>query len=86
MPASNRSIRRKKEKQAKKLAKKMTAHLEKAASKMPKQCDECEKAFDKEDVKSFSHWRIAVYDDGPVHLVCPDCVPDDVKNKSNKVT
>ena len=79
---SSRAIRRAQEKKAKKLAKKAGKMLENAASSMPKKCDECEAPFDNKDTKSLHKWRVAVYDDGPVHLVCPDCVPEDVKNKS----
>ena len=24
---------------------------------------------------------VAVYDDGPIHLVCPDCIPPEVKSQ-----
>ena len=79
---SSRAIRRAKERKAKKLEKKMNKKLQQAAMKMPKACDECSKPFDNSNIESFSDWRVAVYDDGPVHLVCSDCVPEDVKNQS----
>ena len=81
---SSRSIRRANERKAKKLEKKASAIFQQAADNMPKKCDECNIPFDKSDVKSFHHWRVAVYDDGRIHLVCPKCVPDDVKNQKSQ--
>lgn len=80
--ASSRSIRRKKELAARKDAQKKAKQVGDQISRMPTACDECGAPFDKKDKTAINEWRIAVYDDGPVHLVCPKCVPDDVKAKS----
>jgi len=71
----------KQRKLAKKAAKGMSNQVSEALSKMPKACDECSAPFNRED-KSTLEWRIAVYDDGRVNLVCPGCVPDEVKKQS----
>ena len=80
--ASSRSIKRKKELAARKEAQKSAKKVGDAISRMPTACDECGIPFDKKDKTMINEWRIAVYDDGRVHLVCPGCVPDDVKAKS----
>ena len=79
--ASARSIRRAKERAQKKQEKKITATLEKAVSAMPEACDECNAPFDRTNHTNLDKWRIAVYDDGPIHLVCPACVPPDIAEK-----
>ncbi len=50
-----------------------------AVASMPTKCDECDAPFDNSDGSQLDTWKIAVYDDGPVNLVCPDCVPDNIK-------
>jgi hypothetical protein len=75
---SGRKIKRKKELAARKEARKASKKIGQELSKMPKSCGECGTVFNKED-KSMLNWRIAIYDDGPVHLACPDCIPDEVK-------
>ena len=42
---------------------------------MPKICGECGADFDKSDKEMLNQWRIAVYDDGRIHLTCPKCGP-----------
>ena len=79
--SSSRQIRRKKELAARKAAKKAGKEVEKKLSGLPDSCDECSKPFDRNDFGALDSWRVAVYDDGPVHLVCPDCVPAEVKNQ-----
>ncbi len=79
---SSRKLRRKKELAAKKAAKKASKQISKDLSRMPQACDECGVKFDKTNLDMVGSWRIAVYDDGPIHLVCPDCVPDEVKQNS----
>lgn len=82
--SSARSIRRKKElaerKALRKKAKQMESQVSNAVASMPKTCDECDAVFDKTNNDMLDQWRIAVYDDGRVHLVCPNCVPEEVKN------
>jgi hypothetical protein len=77
---TSRSIKRAGERKKSKEAKKALAGIGDELSKMPKVCGECGVAFDKNDKTSLT-WRIAIYDDGPVHLACPDCIPDSVKNQ-----
>ena len=74
---TNRKIRRRKEQLAKKMAKKANKQVSEKLDNMPKKCDECGAPFVKGD-ESCLGWKIAVYDDGPIHLVCTDCVPDNV--------
>ena len=49
-----------------------------AVAAMPTKCDECSAPFDSAKTSDLDAWKVAVYDDGPVHLICPNCVPDDV--------
>jgi len=74
---ASRLIRRKKElEERKRLRKESKDKLSTVSSVLdstPKKCDECDTPFDKTDVESCSKWRIAVYDNGKVNLVCPDC-------------
>ena len=74
-----RKIKRKQDRALKKEMKKKSKEIENKMSAMPKTCDECGVPFDRNDKESLSKWRIAVYDDGPINLVCPDCVPEDVE-------
>jgi len=78
---SSRSIKRKKDREAQKKAKKAANEIGEAINRMPTSCEECGTKFDKNDKEALDGWRIAVYDEGPVHLVCPDCVPEDIKSK-----
>lgn len=79
----SRKLRRKKELEARKAARKAGKDVERKIAGLPKTCDECDKAFDRTDMSALNSWRVAVYDDGPVHLVCPDCVPEDIKNRQS---
>lgn len=82
--AGSRSIKRKKELAARKKANKASKQVSEAISKMPTSCGECGAPFDKSDKEGLDQWRIAVYDDGRVHLACPNCVPEDIKAKLAK--
>ena len=53
--------------------------IENALNRMPTKCDECGRAFDKKKHSELDSWRIAVYDEGPTNLVCPNCVPEDIR-------
>lgn len=75
---TSRKINRKKMIQAKKKAKKANKEISKSLDSMPKKCDECGAVFVKGD-ESCLGWKIAVYDDGRINLICTDCVPDDVR-------
>tara|TARA_Y100001973_G_C4904704_1_gene188914 strand:+ start:49 stop:333 length:285 start_codon:yes stop_codon:yes gene_type:complete len=73
-----RKIKRKQRAKLKKEMRKKSRDIEKKISGMPENCDECSAPFDKTDTESLNKWKIAVYDDGPIHLVCPACVPPDI--------
>ena len=81
MGSLGRKIRRKQRRELKKTLKRKNKEVEDKISKMPKACDECGAPFDRSKTDELNLWRIAVYDDGRVHLVCPKCVPDSVKEK-----
>ena len=55
--------------------------LKQDVARAPTTCDECGKKFDNRNPTMLDSWKIAVYDDGPINLVCGDCVASDVKNK-----
>lgn len=78
---NSRKLRRKKEIKARKAAQKAGKNVSNAISKMPKKCDECNADFDKADKDMLNSWKIAVYDDGPIHLICPDCVPEEIRDQ-----
>ncbi len=80
MMATSRSIKRAADRKRKKESKKAMGAVSNKLNKMPKSCDECDKPFIKGD-SACLEWKIAVYDDGPVNLVCPDCVPESVKSQ-----
>jgi hypothetical protein len=73
-----RKIKRKQDVALQKEMKKKSKAIEQKISSIPKSCDECGIPFDRNDTASLNKWRIAVYEDGPVNLVCPDCVPPDI--------
>ena len=83
-----RKVRRAKElklrKEARKI-KKAQKQIENMISSIPDNCDECGVPFDRTDVATLNEWRIAVYDDGVINLVCPSCVPEDVKDQKREV-
>jgi hypothetical protein len=76
----NRKQRRAAQKHLSRKSKREAKKLNSALSRVPTKCDECQKPFDNRNQTMLDQWKIAVYDDGPIHLVCPDCVPDDIKN------
>ena len=77
---NSRKIRRKQELAQRKATKKAEKQISQALSSMPKKCDECGVPFVRGTQESLE-WRIAVYDDGRVNLVCSSCVPEEVKNQ-----
>ena len=72
------------DKRLRKQAKQKIKSIESSISKTPTKCDVCSAPFNTKNTLSndIDKWRIAVYDHGPVELVCPDCVPDDIKDSS----
>jgi hypothetical protein len=79
----NRKFKRSKLATVKKEAKSKSEKISQSISSMPKNCDECGKVFDKTDAEMINTWRIAVYDDGRVHLVCGDCSSLEPKEDKN---
>ena len=75
MGSIGRKMRRKKERAERKAAEKATKGIQEAVAAMPKVCGECGVAFDKTDKSKVNSWTLAVYDDGRIHLACPDCGP-----------
>ena len=75
----NRKQRRAAQKKLSKEAKSQVVKLNNTVKSMPTKCDECGRLFDGKDQSMLDSWKIAVYDDGPVNLICPDCVPKDIK-------
>ena len=76
----NRKQRRAAKKQ---MSKETSARMEKLKvdiARAPTTCDECGKEFDNKNQKMLDSWKIAIYDDGPINLVCGDCVANDVKS------
>ena len=83
----NRQQRRAHERKSKKSqakSQKRIKGVEQAISRMPAKCDECGLPFDKTNHSELDRWRIAVYDDGGINLVCPGCVPEDVASQERK--
>jgi len=80
--SSARKLRRAKQKILQKELKKNLKQAERAMDSLPKKCDECDAPFDRTKKEELDKWRIAVYDDGRIHLVCDGCTPESVKNES----
>ncbi|MEE3233443.1 MAG: hypothetical protein VX294_04695 [Candidatus Latescibacterota bacterium] len=80
--SSSRKMRRAKEKLLQKELKKNLKRAEQAMSSLPSHCDECGAHFDREQKENLDKWRVAVYDDGRLHLVCESCTPESVKNET----
>ena len=77
MGSLSRKMRRKKERAEQKAAQKAAKGVQDAVEAMPNVCGECGIKFDKANKESINKWTIAVYDDGRIHLACPDCGPSD---------
>jgi len=82
MGSLGRKMRRKKEKADQKAAQKAAKEVQDAVEAMPNTCGECGIKFDKNDKEKVSSWSLAVYDDGRVHLACPDCGPSDEEREA----
>lgn len=77
MGSLSRKIQRKQDKKNQKAAQKAAKEVQDAVEAMPNKCGECGINFDREDKETVNSWSLAVYDDGRVHLACPDCGPSD---------
>jgi hypothetical protein len=72
-----RKMKRRREKADQKAAQKAAEGVQDAIETMPTTCGECGLKFDKKDKEKVNSWSLAVYDDGRVHLACPDCGPSE---------
>lgn len=75
MSSMTRKIRRESERNRNDNEKKAMKKAFKTFDGMPKKCGECAAEFDNTDKEVLNQWRVAVYDDGRVHLTCPNCGP-----------
>ena len=75
MGSLKRKMERKKALKQKKLFKKEFQRVQQAVESAPKICGECGASFDNTDKEMLNQWRVAVYEDGRVHLTCPACGP-----------
>ncbi len=82
MGSLGRKMRRKKERADQKAAQKAAKGVQDAVEAMPNACGECGIKFDKSDKEKVNSWTLAVYDDGRIHLACPDCGPTDEERSS----
>ena len=73
MGSLGRKLRRSKELQDRKNAKKMMRSVNRQLANEPKSCGECGALFDNTEKDMLNKWRVAVYDDGRVNLACPSC-------------
>jgi len=81
----NRKQKRDHKRKLKKESSEKIIDLEDKVSAMPSSCGECNALFDKTDNTLLDKWRIAIYDDGPIYLVCPKCVPADINTQQNTI-
>tara|TARA_B100000941_G_C28253766_1_gene422921 strand:+ start:58 stop:339 length:282 start_codon:yes stop_codon:yes gene_type:complete len=75
MGSLKRQLARKRAKKQKKLLEKGMKRISEQVSSAPKVCGECGAKFDNTDKDMLNKWRIAVYEDGRMHLTCPACGP-----------
>ena len=75
MGSLGRKMARRKAQREKKLFKKEFQRVQDAVNSTPKVCGECGVDFDNTDKDMLNQWRVAVYEDGRVHLTCPSCGP-----------
>jgi uncharacterized protein with PIN domain len=68
-------MKRKRARTEKKNADKLMKQVDEKLKSMPKVCGECNAQFDNTDKETLNEWRLAVYDDGRIHLTCPKCGP-----------
>jgi hypothetical protein len=75
MGSLTRKMRRKQVLEEKKKAERAVKHVSKSLDGMPKICGNCCADFDNSDKEMLNQWRLAVYDNGTMHLTCPKCGP-----------
>ena len=75
MGSLKRKLERKRAREQKKFVEKEMQRIQRTVSAAPKVCGECGATFDNTDKDALNEWRIAVYEDGRVHLTCPACGP-----------
>tara|TARA_Y100000592_G_C5427406_1_gene296495 strand:+ start:1020 stop:1301 length:282 start_codon:yes stop_codon:yes gene_type:complete len=75
MGSLKRKLERKRARQQKKVVEKEMRRIERTVNAAPKICGECGADFDNTNQDMLNEWRIAVYEDGRVHLTCPECGP-----------
>ena len=77
MGSLKRQLARRRAKKQNKLLQKGMKQVVERVNSAPKICGECGAEFDKTDKDMLNKWRIAVYEDGRMHLTCPKCGPSD---------
>tara|TARA_A100001037_G_scaffold173847_1_gene155945 strand:- start:346 stop:645 length:300 start_codon:yes stop_codon:yes gene_type:complete len=82
MGSLGRKLRRKQEKEKEKAAQRAAKGVQDAVEAMPNACGECGIKFDKKDKAKVNSWTLAVYDDGRIHLACPECGPTEEERAS----
>ena len=68
MGSLSRKMRRKQARDQKKKAEKAIKNVSKSLDTMPKLCGGCGVDFDSTDKDMLNQWRLAVYDNGTIHL------------------
>ena len=75
MGSINRQLKRKKQLEKRKQAKRKAKNVENQINSMPSKCAVCDSDFNTTDRDMLNQWRIAVWDDGRIELTCPSCGP-----------
>ena len=83
MGSLKRKMKRKKELALKKGARKAMKSINQQLSNSPDACGKCGISFDNTETEALDKWRVAVYDDGRVHLECPKCSHFELKEGGN---
>lgn len=73
MSSLSRSLRRKKQREQKKAAKKKLSKIGRAIQAMPDHCFRCKKPVDKANIGSQLDWFVEIDNKNNMRLTCPDC-------------